>query len=626
MRYEVKKFLFMGVRDDREPFFEQAQELGIIHFTQNAPTKQKETLRDVKDNLLALKILRSLPPVEQEEETDFSLVDTLITKIIFLKQKLEKLEEEKRVNQLEIARINGFGDFSLQELKEIEKGSGWHFQFFFSKKGILNNQPLPEGLFYIHTDHELDYYLSFNNEPKQYPKMVEMNFSHSLGELQNQRKTLNLSIHHTEQILKTYAKYKAFLQHALINKFNTYNLKSAKEGVHWEIEGSLFVLEGWVPKNKIENLLPLVETNHIHMEEIGIGADEVVPTYLENKSLGKLGEDLIQIYDTPSSSDKDPSLWVLFFFSLFFAFIVGDGGYGLVFLGSALFVRYRFTLNSAGKRAWKIIVTLSSACIIWGLLTTSFFGIQVGVENPLRKLSAMDWMVRKKANYLIQMQNEEWKEWIKKYPAHEHIKDPKQFVNQEIASRFSDNLLFELALFIGVLHIFLSMLRYVKRNPVAIGWMIFLVGAYLYFPHYLKVDSLIHFIFGVPWDTEIEGIYLMIGGMAIATGISIFKNRFLGVLEPTTVIQIFGDSMSYLRLYALGVSGAMLSATMLDLAGMTNFVLGGLILIFGHLVNMVLSIMGGTIHGLRLNFLEWYHYSFEGGGKLFNPLRKLKIG
>jgi V/A-type H+-transporting ATPase subunit I len=64
---------------------------------------------------------------------------------------------------------------------------------------------------------------------------------------------------------------------------------------------------------------------------------------------------------------------------------------------------------------------------------------------------------------------------------------------------------------------------------------------------------------------------------------------------------------------------------MTDLAAGMNFVLGFGLLLIAHIVNLTLGIMGGVIHGLRLNFLEWYHYSFEGGGKRFNPLKKIDI-
>ena len=114
-------------------------------------------------------------------------------------------------------------------------------------------------------------------------------------------------------------------------------------------------------------------------------------------------------------------------------------------------------------------------------------------------------------------------------------------------------------------------------------------------------------------------------GLILAVGIAIFRHKLLGLLEASNLIQIFGDVLSYLRLYALGLAGSLLTATMLDLAASVPFVFGLIILLLGHAVNIVLGIMGGIIHGLRLNFLEWYHYSFEGGGRMFNPLRKQKI-
>ena len=88
-------------------------------------------------------------------------------------------------------------------------------------------------------------------------------------------------------------------------------------------------------------------------------------------------------------------------------------------------------------------------------------------------------------------------------------------------------------------------------------------------------------------------------------------------------IQIFSDTMSYFRLYALGLAGAMLASVINDLASGVPLVIGIVILVLGHGVNILLSIMSGVIHGLRLNYLEWYHYSFEGDGKIFNPLRQL---
>ena len=86
------------------------------------------------------------------------------------------------------------------------------------------------------------------------------------------------------------------------------------------------------------------------------------------------------------------------------------------------------------------------------------------------------------------------------------------------------------------------------------------------------------------------------------------------------VVQVFSDVLSYLRLYALSLAGMIMADTFNTMGLQLNFFGGILIIIFGHITNIGLSTMGATIHSLRLNFLEWYHYSWEGGGRLFNPL------
>ena len=71
------------------------------------------------------------------------------------------------------------------------------------------------------------------------------------------------------------------------------------------------------------------------------------------------------------------------------------------------------------------------------------------------------------------------------------------------------------------------------------------------------------------------------------------------------------------------MAGAIVASTINDMASNLPIVLSILLLIVGHSMNIVLGVMGGVIHGLRLNFLEFYHYSFEGGGKKFEPLKLL---
>jgi V/A-type H+/Na+-transporting ATPase subunit I len=637
MRYDVVKYLFVGFEGEREAFFQKAQELGLIHFIRTTKSKVNYLPEEVANLAKAIKVIKTLPPTEQEDLDEYVLSDGLAQKILQLKQTEEKLNEQERIVRLEIARVAIFGDFSLEDIAYIEKETKGKIQYFCAKVGFAELSALPPELIFVGSDHALDYFMAINKEPKQYPKMIEIHIAHPVGSLKKELKHIHEERHHVEQQLKNYAKYNDFFHQAFIHKLNSFHLQEAKTNVKHEMDGSLFTVEGWVPTNKVNEMLPFVESSNVHVEQIAIEPQDTIPTYLENQGAARLGEDLINIYDTPSYTDKDPSLWVLIFFSLFFAFIVGDGGYGLIFLASALYVRYMYTLDKTWTRVLNILTILSASVLIWGILTTSFFGIPVSMDNPLRKISLIQWMVEKKTEYVIKHRDEEWKMWVKKFPQLTHVKDAKSFLKEGtihahgktdhvIYNKFADNIMFELAIFIGVIHIILSMMRNLKRTWAGYGWIFFIIGCYLYFPSYLQVTSIIHFVFGVNKETAPQsGLYLMGGGIGLATFLAVAQHKFAGLLEPMAVGQIFADSMSYLRLYALGLSGAMLASTINDLAAGLNIVIGTLIIIAGHVVNMVLCIVGGTIHGLRLNFLEWYHYSFEGGGKPFDPLRKMKI-
>ena len=638
MRLDVKKFLFMGLEEDRLTFFKQAQEFGIIHFIESSQARIREIPQEISNLSTAIKVLRGLPTMEQESFEEFALADGLAYKILHLSTTLEKFHEQLRLTLLDISRVGVFGDFSKEDIAYIEKEGRVKIQFFFAKHGLIFDPPLPDEVIYVATEHELDYFVAINQNIMQYPKLVEMRIEHPLGELQTHQRALEKQIHDTEQELKKYAKYHTFLNHALINKLNSYNLQTAQNGVQLTIDDQLFVVEGWVPENKVDKLQEINQKLNVHVEEIAIEPEDLVPTYLENHGIERLGEDLVNIYDTPSTTDKDPSLWVLVSFAFFFAFIVGDAGYGLIFLAIALYVNYKHSPKSyAGKRMLKLITILCVSCIAWGLLTTSFFGIPFAYDSPVRKISITSWMASKKMAYHLEHKDDVYEYWVKKFPNLKEVTDPNTFIreasteqngriNYELLGKFTDNIMLELALFIGVIHILISLLRYLTRNWVFLGWILFVIGGYIYFPHYLQTTSLIHYVFGLDKEEAwVGGLYLLFGGLSLATIIAIFKNNIIGVLEPMTAIQIFTDVLSYLRLYALGMAGAIFTATINDTTTQINIVFATVLIILGHTINMALAAMGGVIHGLRLNFIEWYHYSFEGGGKKFKPLLKMQI-
>jgi len=422
----------------------------------------------------------------------------------------------------------------------------------------------------------------------------------------------------------------------LIDKLNTYHLYDAQSYVQAALGGSIFAVEGWVPESKLSTLDLLVERFNVYVEEIEIEPEDVKPTYLENEGLSRLGEDLVDIYDTPSSTDKDPSNWVLYSFALFFAFIIGDAGYGFLYLLLALYLRYKFNdAKGEKKRFINLFVFLSTACVIWGTLLTSFFGMQIDYNNPIRKVSMGQWLAKKRMAYDIAQKDQAYMEIIKKYPELTNETDPNKFLafvppsNPEkgnvILSQLVDNSLFELALFIGVIHLILSLLRYSLRTWANIGWAIFLLGGYLHFSANLNLPSFMNTLFGIDLVAGGKfGLLLIWAGIGSASVLSIIQNGWVGVFEPMNLIQIFADALSYLRLYALALAGAIVASTANGIAAEIPTFFAIFLIVGSHLINIILSTMSGIIHGLRLNYLEWYRWSFEGGGKQFKPLKLLQ--
>lgn len=635
MRQDVQKFLFIGSEIDKERFFQRAQEEGVIQFIDASPSK-KELPEDIQKTISSIKVLRSLPVVDQEENFERLDADTMIASILDLELKKESLTESIAHIEEEISRIRVLGYFSFQEIAEIEEKTHCKCRFFIAPSSMhAEEDTLPDGLIELGSENGFHYYLAISLNGVCYKNMEELKFDRSLASLEKSLVEEKENLQSIEYQLKEQAKYSRYLHHVLIDKLNAYHLSAAQLSVKELLNASLFMVEGWVPHNKVHLLNSITSSLAVYSEQVAIEPESIVPTYLENEGQARLGEDLVHIYDTPSSQDKDPSLWVLYGFALFFAFIIGDAGYGLIYLMIALVLRYKFPhLVGASARFLNLFTFLGIACIVWGTLMTSFFGMGISFDNPLRQVSLVQWLAEKKAAFHIEHQDAVFHAWLAKYPDLSALRDVHEFVSYApkesggkliILNKLTDNVMFELALFIGVVHLILSLLRYSGRNWQNIGWVLFLVGAYCFLPSYLNTPSFLNFVGGmsIPFG-KVLGIDLMIGGIVLAWLLAIFRYGWLGIFEVMTLIQVFADTLSYLRLYALGLAGAIVGSTINEIASGMRVGFAILLVVLAHGVNIVLSTMSGVIHGLRLNFLEWYHYSFEGGGKNFTPLQRLE--
>ncbi|MDX8430486.1 MAG: V-type ATPase 116kDa subunit family protein [Candidatus Algichlamydia australiensis] len=633
MIIKVRKYLFVGAKQELDTFYARAQQAGLMEFISSKGRKRIEYPDKIYNLIKAIKILKKEPeqlpgqPVENCDETVKETLDLTTT--------VEEDFERERHYRSEIARIEPLGDFSLKAIEELQISTSRQMHFYCMKSSRAQQIKLPETLIPITTAYDMDYFLSLEKEAVILPNLIQMPIEKSLSELKNLLAATQKEIQLAEERRKELTSALPALKEALIQALDGYHLQKAKGDAANYLAGEIFSAEAYIPKNKINEVEKLTEDLALHMEEIEIAKGESVPTYMENEGVNRVGEDLVHIYDTPSTQDKDPSGWVYWAFVFFFAMIVSDGGYGMLYLALGLFLKWKFPkIKNTGRRFIHLIIALGTGCVIWGTLTASFFGINLLPENPLRKYSLTENLSQKKADYHLAQKDDVYEQWTAAIPATQNATNGKEFLlfgttvkdgvkTDTISETFNLNLLMEFSLLVGVLHIILSLCRSIKSHYANIGWITFMIGGYLFLPSMLNATTMINFLglLSKPLATAI-GLNLVYVGLGFALVTALIQKGLSGIGEVANLIQFFSDVLSYLRLYALGLAGMLMASTFNALGASVGMPFGLFIIIAGHSVNIVLGIMGGVIHGLRLNFLEWYHWSFEGGGKLFKPLSR----
>ncbi len=351
-------------------------------------------------------------------------------------------------------------------------------------------------------------------------------------------------------------------------------------------EGELAYINGYIP---FDSEPALVETSK--KEQWGIlitdpSADEQVPTLVRNPKWISVVQPLLKLLEIlPGYTELDISPLFLIFFSLFFGMIIGDAGYGLLYLFITIFFHYKFKEKVQDKRIFYLMYVLSSCAIIWGILTGTFFG--------------QAWLVAAGIKAIV--------------PA---LIDPV----------FIQGLCF----LIGVIHLSLGhSWQFIVKLPsltalADLGWIIILWAAYFLVKTLLLGAAFPFF-----------GKYMIAAGVTLVVLFSNPRKTLLGTIGAglgnvaLSIMNSFGDIVSYVRLFAVGLAGVAISDAFNDMAqgaagaGIFGVIGAVLILIASHALNFVLSPMSVLVHGVRLNVLEFSgHAGVSWSGMPYRPLKK----
>jgi V/A-type H+-transporting ATPase subunit I len=347
----------------------------------------------------------------------------------------------------------------------------------------------------------------------------------------------------------------------------------------------LFALQAWCPVKRVDELRSKLASIAVVLLVDDPGPDDEVPILLENGPIARLFEPLLNAFALPHYRELDPTGYIAPFMGLFFGFCLGDLGYGVVLALIGLFAKRRFGSQPEIRVVLNWIILLGVCTILVGGLTGNVFGMLIYQDQFLGLGSDM-LLFRLSAN-------------------------PPDF--------FAASLLF------GVVQITVGMLiRLVRelrlgQNQKAIGTVGWLgvmpsiaLWAFLDLPWAFVASLLLIFLFAAPSPS----VGRRLGG---------------GAWALYNVTGLFGDVMSYARIFGLGLSSGIIAGVVNTIAmtvahsvPVAGWVIAVLILVGGHTFNFAMATIGSVVHPARLQFLEFFGKFFEGGGRAFRPFRKLE--
>ncbi|MDK2974353.1 MAG: V/A-type H+/Na+-transporting ATPase subunit [Methanofollis sp.] len=394
------------------------------------------------------------------------------------------------------------------------------------------------------------------------------------------------------------------------DEYFTAVVEQAEAPLRFATTKDAFVAEGWVPSERVEAIIAALTHatgGRVYVTELEIGDDAtVVPVEYDNPNFSHPTELLMDIYSRPRYDEFDPTLLVSIMFPIFFGLIVGDVGYGIVLLAMSFGLR-RFFSGKAGNQLLDTLRNASAVTIIFGVLYSEFFGTMLPWE-PI-------FFTR-------------------------HLNIGGHAVHHPMVAEL---LIF--SVWIGLLHITLGRLLHVRNISRAMhkshhatreilaqfGWLSTMWGIVIViwsmFPIPLMVD-LTGFA-PVAMGLNAAGIF---GLVLVALGIVLIGQE--SPLELIEVPTIVSHVLSYTRLVAVGLSSVAIAMVVnfiaidliidpqlesLSIVGVVIVLMGIVVLLLGHVLNTALGILGGSLHSIRLHYVEFFTKFYNGGGKKYNP-------
>ena len=631
----MKKVSLITLGNKRSETLKELRKMGLMHI--EIAESNGERINELKGQITMLE--NAVFSIEEKENKNKEFKDITTAEAVSAAKEVVALAEEKKEYQSqqislnsELDRLKSWGDINPDEfsyltdkgielaLYEIPKA-----EFEALGEGVktitLETTKTAVKCLIVKSESDEEALDSVKTYKVEFPKM-------STSAMKEKVESLNGCIDSVDEKIVSYAAYTKGMKDAVKVyekeiEFEIYASGMAEETLSDENNVSVAHFKGYIEAENVECLKKAAESNAWGLVIEEPTEEDNVPTKLKNNRFVSLIYPLTDFLNTvPGYNEYDISGWFLAFILIFFGMIFGDGGYGLL-ITAAVAVPIIKSLKSKKPvpDVFLLVGLFGLSTIIWGTLTCTWFGL-APEQLP-------QWLTKLSVPLISNVYAD--KIW---YPF---------WTEGKVGLTTAQNLqifCFLLALIqLLIAHIKCAITNRKSLKVLGdIGAAIELVGMFYLVLSFVVSGEVFSFglvISGIPVGT-ISIVFVAVGFLLSFVFANYEGSVLKSVLSSLTnivsvllgIFNLFSDIVSYIRLWAVGLAGAAISATVNELAGplFGNFmfmILAIALLVFGHGLNMVLNVLSVIVHGIRLNTLEFSsHLGMSWSGHKFKPFEE----
>lgn len=587
---------------EKTVLLDRLQKLGVVHFSEKASADQ-QYLQRFNDLSRMVTILQEYAQDASESsvmsDSDF---EKFFAELEDCLDRKKSLQDQQSAAHAAAEKLAEWGSFSPADVRELA-GKGWDIHIYRTDKKTMAALAADADVQVIRLAPvgKMTTFATLAPLPASYSATEFILPEKGLEELEQEQAQCAQALADCETFLHQAAAHLPSIRDQLLKTQNdaeysaVSNTSQSQDGLVW--------LRGYIPVSEIDGFKAAASESHwAWAMEDPDAEDDQVPTKVKYNKITKLMIPVFDILGTvPGYREYDISFWFLGFFTLFFAMIIGDAGYGCLFMLAALVM----TLKGKGSStAVQLLWVLSAATIIWGALTGTWFGLEQAMDVPLLKKLVIPTF----ANY------------------------PAYF---DVSTTTQQNTIMKFCFILGTVQLSLACVMNIRRKlkehdlswVADLGWLAAICALY-FVVLYLVIGQEMNL---VPVACVVIAGFLLVvcfGGMApdksFAQGLKAGLGNAFTVFLNT--ISAFGNIMSYIRLFAVGMASLAIAQSFNNMAfGFKGplVVAAVLILLIGHGLNIVMGLLSVVVHGVRLNLLEFSgQLGMEWAGIAYDPFKK----